>query len=193
MTALLTKRYQMWFKRRAYHLFDDLHPQRRNKKTVCSIKAVLWKLWKAGQQEVQIFKLIHPWIVALWLTRLCVSVCQGSDEISSASDQVIRITVCHPWLALPSLVSCCSNSPAVLLVMDVEAYSNGKETATLGFMSATNVFFMYSVPPSAYLPLLLPGKFLPGKRELFLSLLVARGSGSDFQKKHTDINKGKTQ
>lgn len=46
-------------------------------------------------------------------------------------------------------------SAAVLWVMDVEAYGDGKETAAPGLGSATDVFVRL---PSACLPLLLPAK-----------------------------------
>lgn len=105
---------------------------------------------------------IHAWLSPVnWCPMTNKSACQGSDEISRASDRGIRVTVCRPGLALPSLVSSCSESPAVLLVMEVEVYGSGIETATPGLMSATNVFV-------CILPFSLPVSLLFFQKSFFL-------------------------
>lgn len=85
---------------------------------VCSIKAVLKAVKGRTKASAGIQVRLLPMNCCPMTNK---SVCQGSDDISSASDQVIRVTLCRPWLALPSVVSCCSESPAILLVMGVKA------------------------------------------------------------------------
>lgn len=117
-TTLLTERRQVRFRRRLIYIsmiYIHIVAMLRQ----CAPQRLRRKLWKTSQsqKEAQVFKRGFFMSCCPWLTGLCVSVCQSSDEISGAQDQVICMSQSvsavaaaergQPWLSVSLVVDGC--------------------------------------------------------------------------------------